>query len=257
MSVRVVLLGHHTGYSASAAIHTAAFEALGIEAELVVRDIGVDALPAVVDELRGVDYLGANVTEPHARAVTSFLDRRSADVERLGAATTLVHLGAELIGYNTDLAAMREELAELRPHPRGSAVVLAALDASAAAVAALEDLGWEGVRVINQDRSADLRAELADASLVVNAIPSVTAGADSPIPTAWLRPDLAVLDLGYEPSPTHLVRAARAIGAPARGGAGVVLRQATASIALWTGLAAPIEQMRAALHLELGSTADA
>jgi shikimate dehydrogenase len=55
----------------------------------------------------------------------------------------------------------------------------------------------------------------------------------------------------YRPSPTRLVRDARKRGATARGGAGVLLRQAVASFQLWTGRRAPIDVMREALHREL------
>jgi shikimate 5-dehydrogenase len=72
-----------------------------------------------------------------------------------------------------------------------------------------------------------------------------------------LRDDLAVLDLVYRPSPTRLVREARAAGAVARGGAGMLLRQAALSFALWTDRDAPVEVMRDALRRELGPETDA
>jgi shikimate dehydrogenase len=253
----VALLGRGIGYSASPAIHNAAFAAVGIDAEYTLRDVSDDELPAAVGNVRTAAYLGANVTTPHKRAVCSLADRRSADVERLGAANTLVHIGGELIAYNTDLAAIRDELADLKPQPFGAAVILGAGGASAAAQAALADLGWDDVRVLDRSRWAQMEAELAGAGIVVNATPIGTGSDDSPVPAAWLRPNLAVFDLVYRPSPTRVVREARATGAPARGGAGVLLRQAAASFKLWTGLAAPIEPMRRALRHELGDLADA
>ena len=75
----------------------------------------------------------------------------------------------------------------------------------------------------------------------MNATPIGTGSDESPVPTELLRPDLAVLDLVYRPSPTRLVREARAVGAVARGGAGVLLRQAALSFTLWTGHDAPVE----------------
>jgi shikimate dehydrogenase len=255
MTRQVVLLGEGIGYSASPAIHNAAFAAVGIDAEYNLWDIAEDEVADAVDRIRTVGYLGANVTRPHKRAVCSLVDRSSDDVERLGAANTLVHLGAQLIAYNTDLAAVREELAELRQQPGGTAVVLGDGGASAAAQAALGDLGWRNLRVVSRERWAELESALRDAEIVVNATPVGTDSDASPIPSSWLRGDLAVLDLVYRPSLTRLVREARAIGAPARGGAGTLLRQGAASFRLWTGLPAPMEPMRAALRNELGATA--
>jgi shikimate dehydrogenase len=256
MTRRVVLIGQGIGYSASPAIQNAAFAAAGIDAEYALCDIGEEEVAHAVEEIRTAAYLGANVTKPHKRAVSTLVDRRSEDVERLGAANTLVHIGAQLIAYNTDLAAVREELTELQPRPAGAAVILGAGGASAAAQAALADRGWSEVRVVTRERWAGLEDELRGADLVVNATPIGTASDESPIPDAWLRPDLVVLDLVYRPSPTRLVRESRAKGAAARGGAGVLLRQAAASFRLWTGLPAPMEPMREALRRELGASAD-
>ena len=101
-----------------------------------------------------------------------------------------------------------------------------------------------------------LADELADADLVINATPVGTGSDESPIPAALLRPGLAVYDLVYRPSPTRLVRDARAAGAPARGGAGMLLGQGWRSIELWLSVPAPIEAMRAGLRSALGGEAD-
>ena len=89
------------------------------------------------------------------------------------------------------------------------------------------------------------------------ATPIGTGSDESPVHADLLRADLSVLDLVYRPSPTRLVRDARAAGASATDGAGVLLRQAAASFSLWTGQPAPIEVMRDALRAELGPDAGA
>ena len=104
---------------------------------------------------------------------------------------------------------------------------------------------------------ARLARELATADLVVNATPVGTGSAATPVPAELHRADLAVLDLVYRPSPTRLVRDARAAGARAESGAGVLLGQAWRSLELWLGLPAPVEVMRAALERELGGSEDA
>jgi shikimate dehydrogenase len=97
---------------------------------------------------------------------------------------------------------------------------------------------------------------LDDADLVVNATPIGTRSDESPLPADQLRPDLAVLDLVYRPSPTRLVRDARGRGAPAESGAGVLLDQGALSLGLWLGVSAPRAPMAHALRRELGDGAD-
>ena len=253
MSELVVLLGRGIGYSASPAVLDAAFAALGIDARYELRDVGAESLATEVGALRGPGRLGANVTKPHKVVVCELVDELGPEVRRLGAANTIVRAGSRLVARNTDLGALSAEL----PGRPGRAVVLGAGGASRAAVAALSDAGCGQVTVLDRRSWNSMPQALAGADLVVNATPIGTGSDESPIPADLLRGDLAVLDLVYRPSPTRLVRQARAAGATARGGAGMLLRQAAASFELWTGRPAPLEVMRQALRGELGPGADA
>jgi shikimate dehydrogenase len=245
---RVVLLGHHIGYSASPAMHNAAFAAVGMDARYDLADVAPDALADAVAALRAPDRLGANVTQPHKLAVCDLVDELAPEVRRLGAANTILRSGDRLVAHNTDLPAVAVELAALGPFER--VVILGAGGASRAAQAALADAGAL-VDVIDRSRWQELPDALAAADALVNATPIGTGSDETPVPSDLLRPDLAVLDLVYRPSPTRLVREALAAGANARTGAGMLLRQAILSFELWTGRAAPADDMRAALEDEL------
>jgi shikimate dehydrogenase len=255
MTDRVVLLGHHIGYSASPALHNAAFAALGLDARYELADVAPDGLADAVAALRAPDHLGANVTQPHKLAVCDLVDEMAPEARRLGAANTIVRDGDALVAHNTDLPALAAELGELGL-PRGRAVVLGNGGASRAVQAALADIGAEFV-VVNRSRWTEIPSLLADADLLVNATPIGTGTDDTPFDTDLLRPDLAVLDLVYRPSPTRLVRDALERGAQARGGAGMLLAQAILSFELWTGHPAPVAAMAEALRLELGVQARA
>jgi shikimate dehydrogenase len=111
--------------------------------------------------------------------------------------------------------------------------------------------------LLGRDRWSELAELLSRADLLVNATPIGTAEEVSPVPAELLRPGLAVFDLVYRPSPTRLVREARQAGAPARAGAGMLLRQAALSFSLWSDAIAPIDAMREALRVELGEGIDA
>ena len=247
MTFLAVLLGQDIGYSASPAMHNAAFASIGVDARYELRDVDTMSLADEVAALLDDGRLGANVTKPHKIAVCQLVDELAPEVRRLGAANTIVRHGDRLVARNTDLAALA---AELPPKVR-RAVVLGAGGASRAAVAALADAGCPKVLVLDRAHLPNLPGALATADLLINATPVGTASEESPVPAHLLRPSLAVLDLVYRPSPTRLVREARRKGAPARGGAGMLLRQAAASFALWTGREAPIEVMREALEREL------
>ena len=254
MTDLAVLIGHHIGYSASPAMHNAAFAALGMDARYELLDVPGEALSGAVAALRGRGYLGANVTQPHKLAVCDLVDELAPEVRRLGAANTIVRDGRRLVAHNTDLPALVAELDRLGRF--SAAVILGTGGASRAAQEALLRRNTL-VAVLNRPELQTLQEGMAGADLLVNATPVGTGSDESPVPAHLLRPNLAVLDLVYRPSPTRLVRDARAAGATARDGAGVLLRQAAASFTLWTGQPAPIDVMQAALMAELGITADA
>lgn len=102
------------------------------------------------------------------------------------------------------------------------------------------------------DASPELREALAGATVVVNATPIGTRDPFAiPLPDDQLQqlPGGAfVFDMVYNPPETALVRAARARGLRASGGLAMLLYQGAEAFTLWTGRAAPLDVMRAALE---------
>jgi len=254
------LLGHGISYSASPAMMRAAFAALDLPHAYDLADIPPGKVGPAIEALRADSVGGANVTTPYKRDVAALVDARSAEAERSGSVNTVVRDGSLLVGHDTDLPALVEAIERLCPDGARRALVLGAGGAARSAVLALKASDVKRVEIVKRgDGSWDrLPKLLPDADLVVNATPVGTDGGngDSPIPVALLRPDLAVLDLVYRPSPTRLVREAREAGATATGGAGILLGQGWRSLELWLGMPAPVASMRTALLEELGPDAD-
>ena len=256
--LRFGLLGQGISYSASPAMMSAAFAALRLPHIYAIEDVAVADLPSAVTALREPDVGGANVTTPHKAAVAHLVDDITPDAAQADAVNCVVRDGHRLVGHNTDLPAIVDELVVLRPNGRGRGVLLGAGGASRAVELAVTRLGGDLVRVARSDGSWErLPEHLASADLVINATPVGTGADESPIPAELLRPDLAVFDLVYRPSPTRLVREARAAGATARAGAGMLLGQAWRSLELWLGVPAPIDAMRVGLRQSVGDGVDA
>jgi shikimate dehydrogenase len=258
------LIGRHISYSASPAMQQAALAALGLRHRYELADVDARSLPDTVAGLRATDALGANVTVPHKAAVMALLDEIEPLAARTGAVNTIVRRGGHLVGSNTDVPAIAEQVGLLRPRAR-QAVVLGAGGAARAVVEALAQAGARAVTLVARTPHAGvepwsrLPGLLRGADLLVNATPVGAASDETPLPGVLLRPDLAVLDLVYRPSPTRLVREARAVGAPARAGAGVLLGQGWRSLSAWLGTAVQrdvVDVMAGALRRELGEAAD-
>ena len=262
MSV-VYLLGHPVAHSLSPAMHNAAFKFLGMPHRYEAIDLSAEALPGVLGQIRSGDLLGANVTAPHKAAVARLADRLVDDAARLGVANTLVAVGGEVIGHNTDARGfeaanrdrgfiVKERVLVLGSGGAARAVVLALLRAgNTVFVAARDRRKCDALiaAVADEDGSAasavDWRAIHEPAyDAVVNATPLGLHGED-PLGDRPLPPLVAdIVPLASTP----LLRRAAAQGCDVMDGLGMLLYQAAFSFRIWTGQDAPMDVMRTALY---------
>lgn len=190
--------------------------------------------------LREGDFQGLNVTIPYKKAVLPFCRELSDTARRLGAVNTLVRRpDGTLWGGNTDYDGFSCLLRRSGLEVSGKeCLVLGSGGASATAVAVLEDAGAR-VCVISRrgPENYENLSRHAGAYLIVNATPvgMYPACGVSPVDLS-LFPHLAgVLDMIYNPLETALLQQARARGIVAMGGLMMLLSQAAASSAAFTG----------------------
>ncbi len=272
MTKRVVLIGHPVAHSLSAAMQQAAFDSVGIDASYELWDRAPIQLADAIDEVRGDDFLGANVTIPHKERVVPMVDRLTEDATATGAVNTITREGKRLIGHNTDVPGFKVALDKLvgrQKMPR-QAVVLGAGGGARAVVYGLIREGFQRIIVFNRHlhraeglvkhfgRTAshmELRAmpwhesiiesEIARTKVLVNATSIGLTSDVSPIPAEALHGDLLVLDLIY--ARTRLLLDAGATGAATTDGELMLLNQGAAAFTLWTGQPAPLELMQSKL----------
>jgi shikimate dehydrogenase len=272
MTKRVVLIGHPVAHSLSGAMQQAAFDALGVDAKYEMWDRAPIGLADAIAEIRGDDFLGANVTIPHKERVVPLVDRLTEEAHATGAVNTITREAKRLVGHNTDVAGFRVALDRLvgkQKMPK-QAVVLGAGGGARAVVFGLITEGFQRIVVFNRHlhraegmvrhfgRSAShmelrampwhesiIEAELAKSKILINATSIGLAGDESPIPGEILQADLLVLDLIY--NRTKLLRDAEAAGCTALDGELMLLHQGAAAFTLWTGQPAPLEVMQTAL----------
>jgi shikimate dehydrogenase len=271
----VVLLGWPARHSASPQLHNAAFRAEGLDLVYLAAPTPPEALAGVVAALGTIGAVGANVTVPHKRAVVPLCDHVTDEAALVGAVNTLVWGEDGLSGHNTDALGLADDLAaRLSPTPgarwlllgtggaaratavaigrlRGAVTVVGRRPDAAAAIAGLAaQTGAAGTEVVDLADGAALAAATAAAAVVVNATPLGMAGEHLPDPLQALTPDQVAYDLVYGVE-TPFLAAARARGAGAHDGLGMLLGQAALSYERWTGRSAPRAVMAAALGREL------
>jgi shikimate dehydrogenase len=271
---QVALLGKPLKRRHSQVMHDAAFDACGIDARYVLREIEPEDIADAVAAARGPEWFGLGVTAPYKHVVAGLLDEVEGDARLIGAVNNVVRThDGRLIGINTDAPGFRAgvELAMGRPLARTDVVVVGAGGAAHAVVFACLDAGARSVTIANRTASkageivgrfdgvgaAEARAVGVDdpafvdalrvADLAVNA---TTVGMIDPgmtIPVEVLRADATVFDLVYVPAETPLLAAARARGLRAANGSEMLIAQAAAAFERWTGVAGMADVMRAAV----------
>jgi shikimate dehydrogenase len=194
-------------------MQNAAFAALGLEWEYVLRDLLPEELEAAVRE---VEY--ANVTAPYKLEAARIL----------GSELPSVNTIARGLGFSTDAAVLEQVTSSSKPAIVGDG------GAAAAFRQALPE-----ARVFS--RRGEWPPDVGDADLVVHATPVREEVLFE------LRERQTLVDLPYPRTAT--AEAAAAAGARVLDGFEVLVAQGAASFELWTGQPAPVDAMRRALGL--------
>jgi len=280
-TVLVGVMGWPIAHSLSPVMHNAAFDALGMNWRYVPLPVRPGDVEEAVAGLRALGFRGCNVTVPHKEAVIPHLDRIPPRVARFGAVNTLIFDEERRItGENTDVEGFVHALRQAGFEPQGKRVLIVGAGGAARGVIyGLCGAGVASVTVLNRtparaealvddlcqhaNRTAFESGALSasalercagEADLLVNATtlgmwPHAGASIwpdDRPVPA-----HLAVCDLVYRPLETRLLRQARASGARALDGLGMLIGQGALSFEMWTGRWPPEDAMRRACEAVL------
>jgi shikimate dehydrogenase len=258
------VIGDPVRHSISPAIHNAAFAAEDLDWVFLAFEVADGQAATAVAGARALGIDGLSVTMPHKATVIEALDRLNPTAEKLGAVNAIVREGMDLVGHSTDGAGLIDALTYDEGFAVGGkkCVVLGAGGAARAAVLALAEAGADEIIVVNRtpqnaERAAALggktarvgvESDVAGVDLVINATPLGMIGqADqSAVDGQYFHAEQLVVDLVYAPPITPTIIAARAAGAHAVGGLGMLVHQAAHAFTLWTGHDAPLPAMSAA-----------
>ncbi len=281
---RYAVLGHPVAHSRSPAIH-ARFAAQTGQPITYGRELcPLDGFEPHVRAFAASGARGCNVTVPFKFEALALAGRASARARLAGAANVLGFDGADPAHWWADNSDGIGLVRDIERHAgvalAGTRVLLVGAGGAAAGVLGpLIEAGAAAVVVANRSAGkaealvqshADLaqrrRCTLAATPLaapgeafdvVLNASSSSLAGAEVPVPAAVLRPGTLAVDLMYGPAAAPFLAWARAHGATARDGLGMLVEQAAEAFRLWRGVLPDTVPVLATLRAEVDAGAGA
>lgn len=270
MGMRCGVLGDPIAHSLSPTLHRAGYSELGLDwsyQPVQVDEVSLAAFLAGLDS----SWRGLSLTMPLKRRVMSLLDTVT-DRARLGGAANTVVLESDgsRWGDNTDIPGAVAAIRERYGAPLRSATLLGGGATAASLGLALCELGVRSIVVLArtaaraeqtrrviaehpaapQVRVADLATSAVTGDVVASTVPA-TAQDEGLLARCASVP--VVFEALYDPWPTPLAASATDSGRVLVAGMDLLAHQAALQFELFTGIAAPLAQMRAAGELALAA----
>ena len=255
------VLGDPIAHSLSPVLHRAAYTATSLDWSYDAHRVSSGGLEEFLAGLAD-EWRGLSLTMPLKREAVALVPDLSPTARMTGAANTLVRQDdGRWVGDNTDLpgavAAIRERTAD----PLVSATILGGGATATSVGLALCEMGVSEIQLLvrTPDRADEtlttLRAHATGPQVTVGLLtePVDSAGdiVVSTVPAAAQTPELVgalvaapcVFDVIYDPWPTPLATTATGVVVS---GLDLLVHQAALQFTLFTGLEAPLEEMRRA-----------
>lgn len=272
------LIATPIGHSLSPAMHNMSFRKLGLNNVYMAFEVGSQQLEDVLAGFRALNLRGFNVSMPNKMKILPYLDEVTPAARFVGAVNTVVNENGKLIGYNTDGIGYVRGLKENGVDIKGKKMTLMGAGGAASAVAIQcaidgaaeihifnrEDESYQralkNADIINNEIDGNCRAtvhHIEDQELLRSSIESsdiltnATGVGMKPLEgqsiitdPSWLRPELIVSDVVYNPRKTKLLEIAESAGCKAINGLGMMLWQGAKAFELWTGQEMPVKYVK-------------
>jgi len=264
------VIGDPIEHTLSPIMHNAAFEALKLDYVFLAFKVKLDEVGNAISGMRVLRIHGLNVTMPHKNAVIQYLDVVDPAGKAIASANTILNKDGKLLGFNTDGIGALNALKRNGVEPKGKKVLLLGAGGAAKAIAYALSQEVDELVILNRTPKpaieladflkqkfnkkissgellpGEVKVNLADSDVLINAtsIGMKPNDNESLVSSEWLKPDLAVMDIVYNPLETKLAKDAKVAGAKVVSGVEMLIYQGALSFEIWTACEAPVEVMR-------------
>lgn len=270
------IIGGNTSYSMSPYIHNAAFRFQNLNSVFVplqVKNLEEFMRRMVNPHTREINlnFRGFAVTIPHKIEIMKYLGLIDESAEKIGAVNTILMIEDDepIYGFNTDAEGFIQPLRNIFGTLIGANAAVIGAGGAARAVCYALKKAKANVTVFarNLEKAEKLKTDFGvkienlsptkkygDFDILVNTTPLGTKGElenQTPAMAEQLEGLSLVYDLVYNPPQTKLLSEADKSQIPKIGGLEMLVSQGAAQQKIWTGLDAPVEEIREAILQKL------
>lgn len=274
------ILGNPLGHSLSPHMHNEAFRKNGWDALYIPLQCEQAKLSQVLNTLKDLNFLGANVTIPFKETIIPYLDELSPLSQKLGAVNTIKYHEGKLWGTSTDAEGFikglkiqgfsfskkvvgilgsggtartlcialpfLESIAELHLFARNQA------KSQQLSLEVFEKTGFQlQVHSLEDFQSLSSRLEIVVQTTSVGMSPQIH---ETVVPPGWLHPHQLIYDVIYNPKKTLFLSEAEKRGCKTLNGLPMLVYQGIASVKTWFGETPPENYYFEALNKALEGT---
>jgi shikimate dehydrogenase len=261
-TTRLAIVGHPVSHSRSPQIHARFAAATGHTLDYTRLLSPLDQFVATVRAFADSGARGCNVTVPFKGEAFTACARLSERARRAEAVNTIAFEADGWFGDNTDvllrgkrvlvLGAGGAAAGALDPLlAAGPATLVVANRTPAKAQALIERFAASAARLDVPLSATSLEAPGTGFDVLINATAASMQGAVPPLPPDTLKPGALALDMMYGAATLPFMRWARAQGAVARDGLGMLVEQASEAYVVWLGVRPSTFQVLTELRREV------
>jgi len=252
--------------SMSPAMHNAAYKAMGICSEYVFRPMRIrpeELADAMYKDLRSPSIHAFAVTIPHKETILKYLDEIDETAQQIGAVNTVLNIHGKLKGYNTDWQGAINTLLKFTSLKNKKVALLGSGGTARAITYGLSKQVCEiSIYSRNQNSASaiakqfecktylwDERENAYKTDIIINTTPIGREDNATPLSGEGIHAKHIIFDMNYKKGSTQLLNLAKSKNAIIINGLEMLLQQGMLQFELYTGLKAPENEMREALHI--------
>lgn len=242
------IFGNPVSHSKSPLMHNSLFKENKINA--IYLAFNINNIETGINAVRELNIKGVSITIPYKEKVIEFLDVVDPEAKEIGAVNTIINNNGKLFGTNTDWSGGIKPLKQFGIKDKRVGVIGAGGAARAIAYGIKKNQGDLTIINRNQKNGEHLSSifncsflSLAkigekDFDIIVNTTPlGMTPDIkNSPFDKKYLKKNMIVMDVVYNPLETQLIKDAKNQGCTTIDGLSMFINQGVKQFELWTGI---------------------